>query len=587
MSGDWFTRFGNPPAGEDKVLPLAAAVRQAVRPGMALHFAFTHNRPSAAMAELLRQFRGTDPGFTLIHPFTAGTAVALLTEGLVRRLITTLICEPYPSPAPSRPAQRYLRSHETTVEHWSLLSYVARLEAAARGLPFLPVRSLLGSTLAEDNRAHVRVREGDGTVEVQALTPDLSFVHALCADRSGNALLAPPLGEGVWGALAAREGVVVTAERIVDTEELRRWSHLTGIPATTVRSVSEVPFGAHPTGLAAAGIDGFDPYGDDVAFYREGRQAGRSDGTWRQWVQRWLLDPPDHDTYLARIGSERLLWLLGKGRASSWRPELLETLRTPAAKTPPTRLEAMIVTASRLIARKVGSRGYRAILSGFGSANLAAWLAHDQLSRAGEPVTLLAELGLVGYAPRPCDPYIFNFRNLGTCTQRTDSAMALGVLTSGGGAACLGSLGAGQVDATGNFNSTRLGDGTQLVGSGGANDVASAAAEVVITLPAHPGRLVKRVPYITGPGARVTAVVTDLGVFEKGPGVEPLSLTRLVGAEETGDRETHVRELKERAGFPFEVASELAVEPPATGDETALLRLFDPGGVFLREPEAQ
>lgn len=105
-AAEWARRFDTPPRGPEKVVPLREAVRSGVRPGMTLHLAFTDNRPTAAIAEILRQFRGTDPGFTLILLFTAGPAVALLTEGLTRRLVTTLIGEPYPAPAPSAAARR-------------------------------------------------------------------------------------------------------------------------------------------------------------------------------------------------------------------------------------------------------------------------------------------------------------------------------------------------------------------------------------------------------------------------------------------------------------------------------------------------
>lgn len=583
---DWTERFAAAPTGPDKVLPLGEAIRRGVQPGATLHFAFTHNRASAAMAELLRQFRGTSPHFTLAHMFTAGPAVALLTEGLVDHLITTLVCEPYPAPAPSRPAQRAASQARFSIEHWSVLSYVARLEAAARGLPFLPVRSLAGTSMAQENEGRVRAHPIDDTTEVEALAPDVSFVHAPCADRFGNTLLAPPLGEGVWGALAARRGVVVTAERLVEPEVIRRHSHLPAIPASHVRSVSVVPFGAHPAGLAAAGIEGVEPYGDDVAFYSVGRRAGRSEDTWQAWVDEWLAGPTSHDDYLGRVGAARLLWLAGKARPDSWRAELLTAQRSLPHRRSPTATERMIVTAANLLVEKVSGREHRAILSGMGTANLAAWLAHAQLARDadGPAPALVAEIGLYGYMPRPGDPFLFNFRNLATCALAAGSQDSLGLFVGGAQARCLGSLGAGQVDATGAFNSTRLGDGTLLVGSGGANDVASSAEEVVVTLPASRDRLVEELPYITGPGERVTAVVTDRGVFEKPRGAERLCLTRLVGPDEPSDRashEEHVRALRDEVGFTFEVSPHLDVTPDPTEDELHHLQLFDPDRSFL------
>ena len=70
-----------------KVMPLAEAVRTFVRPGMSLYFGGAWAFPNAAMFEIVRQFVGRDPGFTLILS-TAGAASAgpFLAAGLARRL---------------------------------------------------------------------------------------------------------------------------------------------------------------------------------------------------------------------------------------------------------------------------------------------------------------------------------------------------------------------------------------------------------------------------------------------------------------------------------------------------------------------
>ena len=95
---------------------------------------------------------------------------------------------------------------------------------------------------SNDGYARVATRFG----EVGLLSPlqaDVALVHAPLADRAGNIVLHPPLLEGVWGALGARRGAIVTAERIVD--DIRPWSHLVRIPAHRVLAVVECPLGAH------------------------------------------------------------------------------------------------------------------------------------------------------------------------------------------------------------------------------------------------------------------------------------------------------------------------------------------------------
>ena len=82
----------------------------------------------------------------------------------------------------------------------------------------------------------------------------------------------------------------------------------------------------------------------------------------------------------------------------------------------------------------------------------------------------------------------------------------------------IGCLGAAQVDRGGNLNSTLVPGEAFLVGSGGANDVASRAGECLVITRAGPARLPERVGFVTSPGERVRTVVTDLGILRRRDG---------------------------------------------------------------------
>src|ERR1019366_9490394 len=88
----------------------------------------------------------------------------------------------------------------------------------------------------------------------------------------------------------------------------------------------------------------------------------------------------------------------------------------------------------------------------------------------------------------------------------------------GPGTCTIACLGAAQVDREGNRNSTDIPGGPFLVGSGGANDVASRATACVVVTIAQPHRLVERAGYVTSPGRNVESVATDLGVLRKHDG---------------------------------------------------------------------
>ncbi len=575
--------------GRARVMPLAEAVRRFVRPGMTLHALYNTSRPHAFLCELVRQFRGRDPRFTYITISATGTTVALVHAGLLRRVVTTFCGDSYPTPGPNPVYARAYREKTLEIENWSMLTLPLRLKAGAMGVPWHPTRSLVGSSMAEENQDLFRTVDGEEAIGmVRSLEPDLSLVHALAADAAGNAILAPPYGEDIYGALAAREGALVGVERVVSTEFIRRHSHLVRLPSYAVRAVCPTPYGSHPTGISNRGVPEIEAYAEDYAFLDEVRQASRSEETLDRWVRDWILDVPDHDAYVRRLGHDRILFLKGKADADSWVPELTELAPRIDLEGPPTAVETMIAVAGRRIYERSKVEGYRTILAGVGASNLAAWLGNLRLREEGFESDLMAELGFYGYAPRPADPFIFNCRNLYTCKLLTGVEMTMGVFMGGRRNRCVGAVGAGQVDRLGNLNSTKIPGETYLVGSGGANDIASAAREVVVCARHERARLCERVPYITSPGKRVRTVVTDLGVLEKRGPMEEGGELVLTGVFPDGEtpREILARRAVERCGWRLRVAEDLAIVPSATEREISLLRLFDPRRQFLGRKES-
>jgi hypothetical protein len=197
----------------------------------------------------------------------------------------------------------------------------------------------------------------------------------------------------------------------------------------------------------------------------------------------------------------------------------------------------------------------------------------------GHEVALLAETGMVGHDPRPGDPFLLNYWNLPTTTLLSDVLEALGLHACGAGNRCLATLGAGEIDRFGNLNSSWSSDGRFIVGSGGANDVASAAQETLVVAVQRRATFVERVRYVTSPGRHVDCVVSTMGRFEKRGG-DTLVLTGWF--ESAGaSRDEVVRGIRERCGWDLAVADDLEALPPASGEELALLRLFDPERRFL------
>jgi acyl CoA:acetate/3-ketoacid CoA transferase alpha subunit/acyl CoA:acetate/3-ketoacid CoA transferase beta subunit len=556
----------------DRVRSLTEAVSEHVRPGDALHIMVGHTRWTAAAREVVRQWWGRAPGFTLQMLSLSSLGALFFQGGLVRRVVTGYSGDTFPNFTPNPVfAQAYERG-VVEVEHWSFLAFAQRLEAAARGLPAVTTRSIADSSM-QDNDAYARVDTPFGPVGLLApLVPDVALLHAPVADVDGNVAIHPPLLEGVWGALAARRGAIVTVERIVD--DLRPWAHLVRIPAHRVLAVCEAELGAHPGGcfpgvLPAAG------YGEDYDFWVEARAATRRDD-YDDWIRHWVLDVPDQGTYVERLGASRVAALRTRVAPDSWKADL--AAHPPDLDASPNRWELAAVWGARHLAARVLALDADAVLAGAGVANLAAWLGVAHARDAGSRVQLTAEIGLWGYDPVPGDPFVLNHRNFWQSTMLTDASTVLGTLVGGPGTTTMACLGGAQIDRHGNINSTLLPENRFLVGSGGGNDVASVCTEAVVVALLSPERTPPECGYITSPGRAVRALVTDLGTLECRD--DELVLTAVpAGPEPLQER---IAAARSACGWDLAVTTAVDELAPPTREELVALRTWDPRAWFLR-----
>jgi acyl CoA:acetate/3-ketoacid CoA transferase beta subunit len=416
---------------------------------------------------------------------------------------------------------------------------------------------------------------------LKALRPDITLLHGVAADRCGNTIMTYPLGGDAFGAWASKEGVIVSAEKIVPTEVIRRHAHLVRVPSYLVLAVCEAPYGAHPGGMTHHGLPEFEAYFPDYDFIIEVNEASIDEEKFSKWIKHWILDCRGHNDYLAKLGNEKLLYLKGKAISDAWITETLSEISGADFEKQPNSLERLVVAGGKVIADKCIAEGYKTILAGIGLPNLAAWLAAFALKERGHIVDLMAEIGMYGYLPRASDPSVFSFHNMHTCKLFSNIDTTLGVFTGGSSNRCLGVLGAGQADKFGNVNSTKIPGRTYLVGSGGSNDIASANKETVVVMNSGRTRLVEKVPYITYPGKNVRTLVTDVGVFEKIGGRETFTLTAYIPSPTTQNEAEFIAAIKERVGWELDVAPELVRLEPPTKEEITLLRLFDPRGYFI------
>jgi len=456
------------------------------------------------------------------------------------------------------------------------------------GVGFMATNSLAGSAMAEENRDAFKIIDdpfepGKKQAVLKPLNPDITFVHGIAADPMGNTILTSPLGDGGYGIMGSKQGTIVTVEKIVSPEFIRKYSHMVKVPGHLVKAVCEAPLGAHPFGVNNHGIEELRlSYAEDNVFIKEVRQASKSEESLEEWMQEWVLDCGDHDGFLKKLGYERIMFLKGKSTPDSWKYEL-EAAWDEIPKTDDyNNTEWMVVAAARKIREKILKNDYKTVLAGVGASNLAAWLAYYDLRDQGRIVNLMAEIGLYGYEPRPSDPFIFNSRNVPTSRMLSDVHSILGIHAAGSQNQCMGILGAVHVDRLGNLNSTKIPNmDLFMMGSGGANGVVSGAQEVLVCVAQDKNRYVEKAPYITSPGKRIKTAVSDMGIFEKPEGGEELILTGYFSSASGSDKDEKIREIRGRCGWDFKVADEIQAIGPPTSDELKIIRLCDPHGYFL------
>jgi acyl CoA:acetate/3-ketoacid CoA transferase alpha subunit len=568
--------------GENKVCSLDEAIRKHVKKGMSISFA---GRGGALINQLVREFWDKNPEFTVINTGVSATVLSLLHGRLARKIIASFIGDVYPSSGPNPVAQKAYLTGEVEFENWTMLTIPQRLLAGAMGWSVIPTRSIVGSSMEEDNKDSFAVIDdpfvpGQKIGLMSALRPDIALVHGAAADRCGNTILTYPLGIDVFGAWGAKQGVIVSAEKIVPTEYIRSHSHLVRIPSYMVKAVCEAPYGAHPAGMPNCGLPEFEHYFEDYDFLTDIKEASRDERKFSDWIKYWILDCQNHDEYLAKLGRDRLLYLKGKAHSDSWKNEIAAEIPNVDFNEEPNSLERIVVAAAHVIKDKFTAGGYKTILAGVGLSHLACWLAAYRLKEKGYDVDLMAEIGMFGHFPRASDPFIFSYHNMHTCKILTNVETVLGVFVGGSSNQCLGVLAGGQIDKYGNVNSTKLPGAGYLVGSGGANDIANGNRETVVVISSGKQRLVEKVPYITFSGKNVTTLVTDVGIFEKTGGEETFTLTTYILSKSKQAVKETIAGIKEKVGWELKVSPNLKEAQPAAKEEVTLLRLFDPKGFF-------
>lgn len=218
-------------------------------------------------------------------------------------------------------------------EDYSNFSMVSRFTAGAMGIPFMPIRSLLGSDLlacqglseaqrASDTRTSVKklhvmdspFNPNDRVVLVPAIHTEFAVLHVQKATANGTIRIEGQSFADVQQALCA-DKVIVTAEEIVEEDTLRQEPERNPLPYFVVRHVCHVPFGAHP--YAVFNYYDYDPL--QLNLYHD---VAKDDLNFQQYLDQFVYRVKNFNEYLECVGGAARLDSLRAAPEYGYRPDL-------------------------------------------------------------------------------------------------------------------------------------------------------------------------------------------------------------------------------------------------------------------------
>jgi glutaconate CoA-transferase subunit A len=161
------------------------------------------------------------------------------------------------------------------------------LQATEKGVPFMPLRGVLGSDLVAGRPDWKVIQnplaQDDPIILAPAISPDVALFHARWADRAGNVWL------GRRRELAtiahAAKAAYVSFEHLREGDMLEDELLAPGVLGSVyVSALAPAPRGAWPLGVA-------DEYGIDDAQLMTYAKAARTREGFQRYLEQWILTP--------------------------------------------------------------------------------------------------------------------------------------------------------------------------------------------------------------------------------------------------------------------------------------------------------
>jgi glutaconate CoA-transferase, subunit A len=270
----------------------------------------TASRTPFAMIWALIRARKKD--LVVSRSITSTEGDLLFASGVSRHIVTSWFTQGIVWGV-SKVMRHYTEKKLARFDEWSHMSIGLRYRAGAMGIPFMPSRSMVGSDVAKRLGDEIKTMTcpftGEELMLLPALNPDVALIHVQRCDRYGNAQLDGLQFMDIDMAMAANR-VILTTERIVSNDQIRRAPDHTRIPFFTVDAVVEVPLGCAPH--ECYGL--YEPFFSHMDQYAALSSKDPVGGPQR-YLEEYYYGPKSWTDYLAKLGMEEVLDACRRGRS--------------------------------------------------------------------------------------------------------------------------------------------------------------------------------------------------------------------------------------------------------------------------------
>ena len=288
---------------ESKLTTVKEAVERLVKDGDYISIGgFGVNRiPAAVLHEIVRQGKKNlgIAGHTATHDFQ------ILSSGKCFNRCDVAYIVGLEARGLSPNARKYMESGEVEVCEWTNYTLSVRFKAACAGVSFHPIRNMMGTDTFKYSGAKMVTCPFTGTkyALVPALFSDVGLLHVHEADIYGNCRTKGILMSDYDLARSSKK-VIVTCERLIPTDEIRRDPTSTFIPYWCVDAIIEQPFGSYPGNMYAE-------YFSDEDHLREWLKVENDPEEFKKFLDKNIYSCKDHYEYIEKNGGMHKI-----GRAS-------------------------------------------------------------------------------------------------------------------------------------------------------------------------------------------------------------------------------------------------------------------------------